>query len=85
MLHMGEGGALASALNVYSLRTNARKRLREGWASRSDVWSRPFPLVANGAERMDALERPNRFRKPLAASRQNFHVSAALQRLPARS
>jgi hypothetical protein len=59
MLHMGEDGALASALNVHSHRTNARSRLREGWASRK--------RCTNGAARMNALQRPIRY--PLSAIR----------------
>jgi hypothetical protein len=54
MLHMGKD----SALNVHPHRTNTRKRLAGGLALRSDMWSRPFPSVTNGAGRMDAPEHP---------------------------
>jgi hypothetical protein len=37
LLHMGEDGALASALKRALAPDERLKRLREGWASRSDV------------------------------------------------
>jgi hypothetical protein len=68
MPHMGEDGALSECTSRALALDERPKRLREGWASRSDVWSRPFPLVTNGAGRVDAPERPIRhplFRYPL--------------------